>query len=145
MALTHQQALRYLCLSLSSLPPSPPHILEAPPILTWPTTYTYTRPVSLFWGPRNMGAPTSKTSVIPSLSVSNGQSSLPKYEPIWVRWVVMSPEKREGKDYDSWTQQEVLSTLLTWALHPSQTAYQNAAPSAPSAWQSRGLKGLILP
>lgn len=102
-----------------------------------------------------MGAATSKTSVIPFLSVSNGQSSLPKYEPIWVRWVVMSPEKREGKDYDSWTQQEVLSALSTWGLHPSQTAYQNAAPpflpcpfpsrSSPLAWQSRGPKGLTLP
>lgn len=54
-----------------------------PASLTWPTRYTYTRPVSLFWGPRNMGAATSKTSVVPSWSVSNGQSSLPKYEPIW--------------------------------------------------------------
>lgn len=47
-----------------------------------------------------MGAATSKTSVVPSPSVSNGQSSLPKYEPIWgggggVRGVV-NPEAKEG-------------------------------------------------
>lgn len=70
-----------------------------PASLTWPTRYTYTRPVSLFWGPRNMGAATSKTSVVPSRSVSSGQSSLPKYEPIWGvgggRGAV-TPEERGG-------------------------------------------------
>lgn len=40
-----------------------------------------------------MGAATSKTSVVPSPSVSNGQSSLPKYEPIWGAVI---PEETEG-------------------------------------------------
>lgn len=71
------------CGGVPSSLPAPPHTRVTPVSLTWPTRYTYTRPVSLFWGPRNMGAATSKTSVVPSRSVSSGQSSLPKYEPIW--------------------------------------------------------------
>lgn len=43
----------------------------------------YTLPCSFFSLLMNMGAPTSRRSVTPSLSTSKEHSTLPKYDPIW--------------------------------------------------------------
>ena len=46
-----------------------------------------------------MGAATSKTSVVPSPSMSSGQSSLPKYEPIWRVVGSGDPRGKGRQDY----------------------------------------------